>query len=208
MSKQQEEPKGDVHHRSTNPYKNDNNQGEETMEHDKVIERVMTLMPQAQGKSTGEILALAKSEGGGFGEGGQGLFFLLFILLLLGRNGGGLFGVGAAAAAGLTVGDLQNITTQIISLSNNQNEGFANMADRLCNVNNNIMQSKFDMTTHLAALGTQMQKCCCQIERAIDGVSREIDQSTCTISNLINVSTNAALKLGLSQATQIDYKYC
>ena len=24
---QQEEPKGDVHHRSTNPYKNDNNQG-------------------------------------------------------------------------------------------------------------------------------------------------------------------------------------
>lgn len=53
------------------------------------------------------------------------------------------------------------------------------------------MQSKFDMTTQLAALGTQMQNCCCQIERAIDGVSREIDQSTCTISNLINASTNA-----------------
>ena len=43
--------------------------------------------------SPGEILALAKGEGGGFGEGGQGLFFLLFFLLLLGRNGGGSWGL-------------------------------------------------------------------------------------------------------------------
>lgn len=63
---------------------------------DQMIEKVMTFVPQAQGMNFAELMALSKKEGSGF-EGG-GMTFLIFLLLLLGRNGSGLLGGGTDAA--------------------------------------------------------------------------------------------------------------
>ena len=166
---------------------------ENTMD-EKVIERVMSFVPQAQGMNPAELLMLAKNQGGGFGEGGNGMMFLLFILLLSGRNGGGLFGAGDAAAAGLTASDLQNINTQITALATNQNAGFADVAERLCATNGAIAQSKYDLTVQLSALGTQMQNCCCNIER-------EIERSTAALKEFTGAGFNSLQ----SQATQNQF---
>lgn len=165
-----------------------------SMHDEKIVERVMSFLPQAQGMNPAELLMLAKNQGGGFGEGGQGMFFLLFLLLLLGRNGGGLFGQGDAAAAGLTVADLQNINTQISALQTNQNAGFSNLVDRICGVNSAITDSKSSILTQLCNLGTQMQQCCCEIERSIE-------RSTASIKEFTGAGFNALQ----AQATQNQF---
>lgn len=67
-------------------------------DHEHMIEKVMAYVPQAQGMNFAEMMALSKREGGGFGEGGQGAMFLIFLLLLLGRGNNGLLGTGTDAA--------------------------------------------------------------------------------------------------------------
>jgi hypothetical protein len=67
-------------------------------EHEQLIQKVMAYVPQAQGMNFAEMMALSKQQGGGFGEGGQGAMFLIFLLLLLGRGNNGFLGTGTDAA--------------------------------------------------------------------------------------------------------------
>lgn len=182
------------------------------MEHEKVLEQVIKVMPQAEGLGLAEIMALSKREGGGFGEGGQGMFFLLFLLLLLGRNGGGLLG-GAnndlvaqqALQNGITRADLQTIIEGLNGIKDGQVAGFSNLVNintqGFAGLNTALNQTKFDLTSELCALGSKLQNCCCELERSIDRVSREVAESTCAIKETINGAYNSLT----SQNTQNQF---
>lgn len=172
------------------------------------IEKVMSYLPQAQGLNFAEMMALSKKEGGGFGEGGQGMMFLLFLLLLTGR-GGSVFGNGADTAAavnaGITRSDLQILIEQLNGVQSSQVQGFAGL-------NTVIQDSRYqtaaaisglgsDLTSQITALAGQLSHCCCNIERSIDRVSAEVQASACAVKEAVR---DAQAALG-AQATQNQF---
>lgn len=179
-------------------------------EHEQLIQKVMAYVPQAQGMNFAEMMALSKQQGGGFGEGGQGMFFLLFLLLLTGRNGGGLFGGGGTdaaqvAQAGLNRSDFQILVEQLNGLQSTSVQGFAGL-------NTVIQDSRYQTAAAISTLGssiqtqfstmaTQLASCCCQIERGLDQVSAKIDSSACATREAIAAATQALA----SQATQNQF---
>lgn len=178
-------------------------------EHEQLIQKVMAYVPQAQGMNFAEIMALSKQQGGGFGEGGQGMFFLLFLLLLLGRNGSGLLGNGTDAAqvaqAGLNRADFQILVEQLNGIQSSSVQGFAGL-------NTVIQDSKYQTGASIASLGSSIQSqfatmasqlasCCCQIERGLDQVNAKIDSSACQTRETITAATSALA----TQATQNQF---
>lgn len=178
-------------------------------DHEHMIEKVMAYVPQAQGMNFAEMMALSKREGGGFGEGGQGAMFLIFLLLLLGRGNNGFLGTGTDAAqvaqAGLNRADFQILVEQLNGVQSTSVQGFAGL-------NTVIQDSKYQTGAAIASLGssiqtqfatmaTQLASCCCQIERGLDQVSAKIDSSACQTRETITAATSALA----AQATQNQF---
>lgn len=102
--------------------------------------------------------------------------------------------------------------------------GQAGIQQTLCQgfsgVNQSIMQNGYETRDAISNLGYRLQDCCCQTQRAIDGVNYNMAKNTCDITNAINNSTrdivgfminekisslqaqNAALTAQLSQNAQ------
>ena len=156
--------------------------------------------------------------GGGFGFGGEwgGLIGLLIVASLFGGGGIG-FGGGrgqCATQADLAAGfnnsavlsGLNDIKLGQSQAINYNNQGFAGLNTALCTLGYNV--------TH------QISDCCCQTQRAIDGVNYNMAKSTCDIIQAGNANTqrlidyftgekiaalqaqNAALTAQLSQNSQ------
>lgn len=68
------------------------------------------------------------------------------------------------------------------ALNNTITNGFSNTQMQLCNGFNGVQ-------TQISNLGYQMQDCCCQTQRAIDGVNYNIATSTCNLQNTMNNNT-------------------
>ena len=129
----------------------------------------------------------------------------IIILLLLGGWGGrgfGGFGGGYGGYGGFENGyDIGKLATtnDIASGFNNsavlnnlndlklgQSTGFANVQQTLCQCCNGINTS---ILTSTNSLQSQLADCCCQTQRAIDGVNYNMATNTCNITNAINNST-------------------
>lgn len=162
------------------------------MESDKIIEKVMAILPQAQSQGLGaaELMALSKREGGGFGEGGGGVMMLILLLALLGRGNGGLFGGGndsnGVAAAdllqnGVTRTDLSELQASLTSIREGQFTQFANATAALNAVDQNL-------TGEINRVSSQLAQCCCNIERSIDRVSTQLAQEACATREAIRNS--------------------
>lgn len=136
---------------------------------------------------------------GGFGDGGWIWAFL--ILAMFGGWGGGFggFGGGGAAQGTLTRSDLcsefafndlqsgvrgisQGICDSTFALNNTMTNGFHGVDNALCQGFNNVAQQ-------LNNISFQNQQCCCETQRAIDGVNYNMAKNTCDIQNTINTST-------------------
>lgn len=145
---------------------------------------------------------------GGFGNWGDGgWIFLLFILLTAGRGWGGFGGYGGFGGFGgygVNGADFQGVATRAdinggfafnnlqrgvqgiqqgicdstYALNNAITSGFHGVDSALCNgfngVNNNISN-----------LGYNLQNCCCQTQRAIDGVRYDMAAQASGIQNSI-----------------------
>lgn len=130
---------------------------------------------------------------GGLGNVGD-LAELLIVAGLFGGGGwgfGGGFGGGGSAAmlngiatrADINEGfALQNITSGIQAIQNGLCDGFHNMTVTTMNGFNGV-QMGFN------ELGHQISDCCCQTQRAIDGVNFNMAKGLCDLGTAINMQT-------------------
>ena len=81
------------------------------------------------------------------------------------------------------VNSIQNgICDSTYALTNAINSGFSNTQMQLCNGFNGVQ-------TQISNLGYQLQDCCCQTQRAIDGVNYNMATNTCNLQNTMNNNT-------------------
>ena len=124
------------------------------------------------------------NENSAWGSSGIWIFGLLILLALIGGNGGGLFGGGERTA---TVGDVQR-SQDFAALERQMNEGVAATRQGVYDVtgavkdgNYNILGELRDLQTVVSSGLAQMQSCCCEILRAIDGVNYNVAINTASI---------------------------
>ena len=153
----------------------------------------------------------------------------IIILLLFGYNGRGFGGFGCGNGGGYepcaTQADVRAAVDQqtLISkldqqtygladstyaLNNTINQNFRGVDNAICNLGYNV-QSGFN------AIGHQISDCCCQTQRAIDGVNYNIATQTAAIQNTLcgstrdiveNQNSNARAILDALTANKIEAK--
>lgn len=148
---------------------------------------------------------------GGWG-GDWGAWIILFLIFGMfgwggfGGWGGGFGGGNGTMAAYATQADLQRgfDTQAIVSKLDGINNGICNLGyDQLAQmngINTNILQTGFGIQQSINsntvagmkntnALQAQLSDCCCQTQRAIDGVNYNMAANTCAITNQMNNNT-------------------
>ena len=154
------------------------------------------------GFAEGYAVGQGNANNGGWGNGAWGAEWLWIIVLfaLFGNNGWGFGGNGGnnigyelgkvATSNDVAVGFAQNAT---LSSLNDLKLGQAGIQQTLCQgfsgINTAILQAQNANEKGFAQLGYQLADCCCQTQRAIDGVNYNMAQNTCNITNAINTST-------------------
>lgn len=145
---------------------------------------------------------------GGFGGYGADILWIIVLFALLGGNrwGWGGFGGGGndcccgnalgyelgkvATSNDVAVGFAQNAT---LSSLNDLKLGQAGIQQTLCQgfsgVNTAILQAQNASEKGFAQVGYQLADCCCQTQRAIDGVNYNMAKNTCDITNALHNST-------------------
>ncbi|AXF52116.1 MAG: hypothetical protein [Podoviridae sp. ctcf755] len=144
------------------------------------------------------------------GDGGWWAIILFAMIFGWGNNGWGGFGNGGGANGALTRGDLcqdmnfndlqssvrgvqQGICDSTFALNNTITNGFAGVQQTLCQgfggINTAIMQNGYETRGAITDLGYRLQDCCCQTQRAIDGVNYNMAKNTCDIIQSGNNNT-------------------
>ena len=150
--------------------------------------------------------------GGAWGNGAWGadLIWIIILFALLGNNGWGFGGNNGCCnpcggwggnALGYELGKVAT-TNDIASGFNNSavlnslNElklGQAGVQQTLCQgfsgINTAILQAQNASEKGFAQLGYQLADCCCQTQRAIDGVNYNMAKNACDVTNAIHTST-------------------
>lgn len=134
------------------------------------------------GLTASDVLAMTRGNDG-FGFGGVGGFILLFIFLMaIGGNG---FGWGANGTA-LGLADIQ------ASLYNQtQDANSRSLAASLANVNDTVLNNKYDNAILIKDLSNQ-------ISNSVAAIGNQIANQTATITNLFNEQTIDTLRDKLS----------
>ena len=148
--------------------------------------------------SASDVALLTGNAGnnGGFGNNGDGWWIILLFLLGFGRNGFGGGGYGGGGGVGenyVLATDFATIERKLdginngicdstFALNNTMTNGFAGVQQTLCQgfngVNTAIYQNGFNTERGLWNLSSQFADCCCQTQRAIDGVNYNMAMNT------------------------------
>ena len=135
------------------------------------------------------------------GWGDNGAWWIIVLIALFGRNGFG-FGGGYGASGGVgenyvlatdfaTIerkldGINNGICDSTFALNNTVNNGFFGVQNSLTQgfsgLNTALLQGNY-------ALSSQLADCCCQTQRAIDGVNYNMATNTCAITNNATMNT-------------------
>lgn len=154
------------------------------------------------GFAEGYAVGQGNANNGGWGNGAWGAEWLWIIVLfaLFGNNGWGFGGNGGgnlnyelgkvATSNDVAVGFAQNAT---LSSLNDLKLGQAGVQQTLCQgfsgINTAILQAQNASEKGFAQLGYQLADCCCQTQRAIDGVNYNMAKNACDVTNAIHTST-------------------
>lgn len=147
------------------------------------------------GISLGDLLTAMNSNKesdnfGGFGKNPVAWIIVLFIIFAA-LGDGGLFGGGktpASTAFTSTEFSFNNLERQIQNVNDNVTEGNYKLSGQMGEGFGNTQRS-------LDHLGYQMQDCCCNLGRAIDGVRYEAAKNTCDITNAVHAEGEATRAL-------------
>lgn len=158
-----------------------------------------------------EPAGTGNNNNGGWG-GDWGAWIILFLIFGMfgwggfGGWGGGFGGGGGAMQGYATQADIQRgfDTQSIVSKLDGINNGICNLGyDQLAQmngINTNILQTGFGIQQSINsntvagmqntnALQAQLSDCCCQTQRAIDGVNYNMATNTCNLQNTMNSNT-------------------
>lgn len=138
------------------------------------------------------------------GNGDWGAWIILFLLFgLFGRGGFGGFGGNSCGSPCATQADVRTAVDQqtLISKLDQQTYGLADTFTALNNtinsnfrgVDNALCTLGYQTQTGFNSLAAQMAKCCCDIERGIDGVTYNMAKNTCDLQNTMNSNTRDLL---------------
>ena len=152
------------------------------------------------------------NNGGGFGWGGDGAWWIIILFLFVfcgwGNGGWGGFGGGGANSPGLqglvnradindgfAMNNLQSginaiqqgICDATYALTNAVNSGFST-------TQMGMMQGFNGIQAQICNLGAQLAQCCCDIRASIQDVRYEMAQNTCNITNQMNNNTRDVLE--------------
>lgn len=162
------------------------------------------------GLSVADAIALERNgscgcNNGMFGGEGFWVIFLFFLLACGGwnnggwGNGGGNGTNGAGFQGWATRADindgfaLNNIQSGITAIQNGICDSTYALNNAIqsgfSNTNMGMMQGFNGVQSQMANLGYQLQDCCCQTQRAIDGVNYNMAQNTCALQNTMNNNT-------------------
>lgn len=137
------------------------------------------------------------NNGGGFGWGGDGAWFLIILFLFafsgwgnggFGGFGGGFGGNGAALQGALTRADI-NDGFALNNLQSGINAIQQGICDATYALNEAIRNGFSNVQSLICSLGSQLAQCCCDIRAAIQDVKYEMAQNTCTITNQMSMNT-------------------
>lgn len=163
------------------------------------------------GFAMGYALGQDSNGGGGGGNNGGGMFngdafwgIILLALLFGGRGFGGFGGGGNGGGGGTdTCCCVQNAVSEGFAL-NNITDGIRGIQQGICDstyaLNNSIMGGFHGVDNAICTLGYQNQQgfsnlgyaikdCCCETQRAIDGVNYNIASQFCNLGNTIQSTT-------------------
>ena len=150
-------------------------------------------MFQNSAPSIADIAAISGNDGWGGGN-GWWVLIILFALFGWGRGGYGFGGGQGCDAACATVGDVergfnQQTTNQRFNAIDN---AFAQVGYRSLEqanaTNQGIAQLGYQLQGDFCNLGSQLQQCCCETQRSIDGVSYNMAQGFCNLGNTVQSS--------------------
>lgn len=125
---------------------------------------------------------------GGWGGFGEGLWAVIILAMLFNGGGWGGFGGGGFVNGALTRAELydgfaiQNIDSAVRGVQNG-------ISDATYALNNAITSGFAGVDRAVCDLGYAMKDCCCQTQRAIDGVNFNMAKGFCDIGNVINMQT-------------------
>jgi len=118
---------------------------------------------------------------GGWGNFGEGIWAVVIIALLFGRGGfggGGVFGGGGGD--GVSAGFAwQGIDSGIRGIQQGLCDGFYA-------VNTGMLNGFHGVDNAICNLGYSLKDCCCQTQRAIDGVNYNMATGFCNLGNTIS----------------------
>lgn len=153
---------------------------------------------------------------GGMGMGGD--WFAILLLFALFNNGGLGGGAGGGIGAEVQRGfDTAGINSKLNGIENglcdgfyaqntNTLQGFAGVQNALCQgfsgVNSTVNAVGYGVQSGFADLSRQVSECCCQTQRAIDGVNYNIATQACDTRKAIEDGTNRII--GFLTTQQID----
>lgn len=164
------------------------------------------------------------NNGGGFGWGGDGAWWIIILFLFVfcgwgnggfgggygnGVNGAGFQGYATRADIndGFAMNNLQSginaiqqgICDATYALTNAVNSGFST-------TQMNMMQGFNGIQAQICSLSAQLAQCCCDIRSSIQDVRYEMAQNTCNITNQMNNNTRDILESQNSNTRAIlDY---
>lgn len=135
--------------------------------------------------------------------GGDWSWWIILLLLFgWGNNGWGNSGFGGGnSQLGYDIGKLATTNdvavgfnnSAVLSSLNDLKLGQAGIQQTLCQgfngVNTSVLQAQNAAEKGFAQVGYQIADCCCQTQRAIDGVNYNMAKNACDIQNTINTST-------------------
>lgn len=153
--------------------------------------------------SEGYAVGRDSGTGNGAGMWGGDWAWWIVILLIFGWGGNGWGNNGGAMNGALTRGDLcqdmnfNNLESAVRGVQQGLCDGFyamnTGMLTGFGNTQTAIMQNGYETRGAISDLGYRLQDCCCQTQRAIEGVNTNLYKSTCDITNAINGSTQQIL---------------
>lgn len=164
------------------------------------------------------------NNGGGFGWGGDGAWWIiiLFLFVFCGWGNGGFGGGYGANGAGLQ-GALTRADINEGFAINNLQSGINVIQQGICDASyalNNAIQSGFNTTqmgmmqgfngvqSQICNLGAQLAQCCCDIRASIQDVRYEMAQNTCAMTNQMNNNTRDIIDNQNTNARALLDKLC
>lgn len=167
-------------------------------------------MDTTNGLSLGDAMALTGERGNGFGGNGDWLAMIFLFALIFGFGGNGWGGRTAPAEPPVTESGLCN-AMNFNDLQNTVGRGFDMVDTRFTNTQNGLANLGYqelqntmatqatingvgaDLASQISTVASQQAQCCCQTQRAIDGVNYANAMNTAQIEQSVNAGTQKIL---------------